>query len=471
MPFVKTLQTNSLSVKIIGAYIAGVVLSVLIMVLVVEGFQRFRSPLLVDEDISEHAEDLAEGLRFDASGVPVGLDIEVEDLVWIFDSLKADLAYRVFDASGHMVLQSPAGDAFWTPDRGQIDPLKPGRFDFQRGGQPMRGATEVVEHQGQKWFVQFGATARLAELFRLEFALPFMGIGIMFFSLVMLFVFGLCAYMTFRHVLKPLREVSMSAAAISPRSLHARLQSEGVPTEIAPLVESFNRVLERVERGYRVQKEFMATAAHELKTPLALIRAQTELLDKGNDRQALLQDVEHMSRQVQQLLLLAETSETHNYSFSPVDVLEVVREATNYLQRMAEAAGVRLDISGGQQTVEWTADRSALFTLLKNLLENAIQHSPPGSVVCVAVGPSSLTVRDHGPGVHADELPKLFVRFWRGDHRRDQGAGLGLAICLEIAEAHGWTLSAQPADPADPGLRIVLASTAAGALRSAATLR
>ena len=81
-----------------------------------------------------------------------------------------------------------------------------------------------------------------------------------------------------------------------------------------------------------------------------------------------------------------------------------------------------------------------MFTLLKNLLENAIQHAPAQTVVHVEVLRDGLTVRDWGPGVDGAQLPLLFERFWRGAHRRDHGAGLGLAICQEIAQAHGWHL-------------------------------
>jgi signal transduction histidine kinase len=280
------------------------------------------------------------------------------------------------------------------------------------------------------------------------FAWPFMGAGIVLFSLVLLFVFGACAYITLRHTLKPLREMSESAAAISPRSLNARLQVRAVPSEVAPLVTSFNRVLERLEQGYRVQQEFLATAAHELKTPLALIRAQIELTEESRGRSALLNDVAHMTRQVQQLLLLAETSEAHNFHFDAVDVIDVAAEASGYLQRMAEAADVRLVLADNVNAEgPWQADRSALFTLLKNLLENAIQHAPRGTEVRVDISADTLSVRDWGPGVAREQLSQIFVRFWRGAHRRDHGAGLGLTICQEIAQAHGWTLSAQRAEP------------------------
>jgi len=459
MRFVSRAWTNSLSFKVILAYLAGVALSVLILVVVIKSLLAFRSPVLLEEDVRHNAHALARHMRFDASGAPVAFD---DKHAWVFETMKEEVAYRVLDSSGRVVLQSQAGDAFWPPGNGQVEAPKPGRLDFTRAGTSFQGATAVMEHGGRTWFFQMANSARLAELIRLEFALPFMGMGIGLFSAVLLFVFGICAFITMRHVQKPLRELSAAAAAISPRSLHARLQSGRAPAEVAPLVESFNRVLERLEHGYRVQQEFLATAAHELKTPLALIRAQIELMPSDAQRDALLGDVAHMTRQVQQLLLLAEASEAHNYVFATTDVLEVAREAAQYLDRMARAAQVRIELAAQPGAASWQADRGAFFTLLKNLLENAIQHAPAGTAVVIEMAASTLSVRDVGPGVAPDQLPQLFARFWRGAHRRDTGAGLGLAICQEIAQAHGWALSAQPAEP---GLRLVVSRQAGATTR------
>jgi signal transduction histidine kinase len=88
------------------------------------------------------------------------------------------------------------------------------------------------------------------------------------------------------------------------------------------------------------------------------------------------------------------------------------------------------------------ADRGAMFMLVKNLMENAIQHSPTSGMVAVTIDSDRISIRDEGPGIADDELPKLFTRFWRGSQRRNEGAGLGLSICKEIAAAHKWDLSA-----------------------------
>jgi signal transduction histidine kinase len=465
MRFVKLTRLNSLGAKILLAYVVGAALSIVLIVATAFAILFYQGDVVSGFDVADTTKAFAEELKFDKDGTPVGLmggysdrdpvsdTDEDRNLRGLYQSLKGEAAYRVLDSSGRVVLSSAVGVSFW-PESGTARRLVPGRFEFEHEGVVMLAATETVERDGRVWHVQFAVSRRFLHLIYEAFALPFTGAGVALFSLVLLFVFGPCVYFTLRYALKPVRQVSEAAAEISPTSLHARLPTRAVPSEIAPLVHSFNRVLERVEQGYRIQQEFLATAAHELKTPLALVRAQIELSPQSAQRDVLLGDVEHMSRQVQQLLHLAEASEVQNYRPTAVDMHEVVRQAASFLQRMADAAGVRFDLSGESMGVCWMADRGALFTLVKNLLENAIQHTPAGTAVRAEVDATSLAIRDWGPGVAEDQMSIIFARFWRGPHRRDQGAGLGLAICQEIAQAHGWTLTASPAQP---GLRIVLA--------------
>lgn len=437
---------SSLRFKVLLAYIAGVTLSILLIVSAALALVTSQSDILSVMNMAERTQELAEKLQFDADGRPVGFDPSEADRIWTYDSMRQEIGYRVLGASANVALAST--DATFWPASTSVHPVDHARFKFERQGILMYGATAPVEHDGQTWFLQLAVSERLMDLFHGAFALPFMGAGIVLFSLLLLFVFGACAYVILGYTLKPLREVSESAAAISPRSLHSRLQANSIPSEVVPLVDSFNRVLQRLENGYRIQQEFLATAAHELKTPLALIRAQIELMEDSQGRNALLNDVAHMTRQTQQLLLLTEASEVQNYLFAEVELADVAKEAIDYLQRMAETVDVRLVLAEGCKDVgPWQADRSALFTLLKNLLENALQHAPRGTEVRVDIARDHLSVRDWGPGVDREQLPQLFVRFWRGPHRRDHGAGLGLTICQEIAQAHGWTLSAKRAEP------------------------
>jgi two-component system sensor histidine kinase QseC len=462
MRSVKTIRLNSLGLKVLLAFVAGILLSIVLVV--AAAFVAFQNNVLAEKDLAHLTEDMAEKIRFDGSGRPVGFDMghehmDDEALSWVFESMSEEVAYRILDDAGKAVLLSSAGTTFW-PSGGDAVRLARGTFEFEREGVTLHGATEKVVHEGQTWYLQFAASTRFMHLLH-RVAAPLVGIGILVFSLVLFVVFGVTAYITLGCTLRPLRRLSESAAGISPRSLHARLKTDSIPCEIEPVVESFNRVLERLEQGYRVQQEFLGHAAHELKTPLGLIRAQVELSKAGEpiDHDALLKDVEYMTRQVQQLLLLAEASEVNNYAFAVVRVQDVATEAVSYLQRMADAAGVRVTVSAFAGEVKWKADRGALFTLLKNLLENAIPHAPSGSIVSIEIDDQHLTVRDRGQGVDAEQLPLLFARFWRGAHRRDHGAGLGLPICQEIAMAHGWALTVECAEP---GLRFRLSNAEGG---------
>jgi signal transduction histidine kinase len=451
MSFVTMRWLNSLGVKVLLAFVAGAVLSIILIVLGAVVVVNSQGDVLSAKAVAERTADLATKLRFDNAGNPAEFVDTVEGAFdhmgddWQQESLKNEIAYRVLDASGNVVLSSAAG-SLW-PQSGVASPPERGRFEFERAGVAMRGATEAIEHEGTTWFLQFAASTRFLHLIYRDFALPFAGAGILLFSVVLLVVFGVCGYVTLRYTLKPLRRLSDAAAAISPQSLHARLPASGVPTELEPLVDSFNRALERLEQGYRVQQEFLATAAHELKTPLTLIRGQIELgVDEGN-RQMLLRDVSHMGRQVQQLLHLAEASESQNYDFASVDAGSVAFEVADYLERLARRQGVGVQVDVEPRIPMLRADRGALVTLLKNLLENAIQHSPPGGMVWLDVKSDVISVRDEGPGMPPEDLPKLFTRFWRSAERRDVGAGLGLSICQEIATVHGWILSARRIDP------------------------
>lgn len=437
-------QLNSISVKVLLAFIVGMVLSVSLIALVVLVALGFQKNILSENDINDFSGQLAESLQFNAAGLPV--HIADEEYLWLFESLYSEIAFRVVDQSGKVALSSAAGPEFWSAvDLKQ--PIKAGPFEFIQNGIMMDAANGMRVHDERVWFIQVAVSRRFMFFAHHTFALRFIEDGLILLSLVLFVIFGACAHFTLRHTLRPLRQLSESAALISPRSLQARLKDDDIPAEIVPLVKSFNTVLDRVEHGYRVQQEFLATAAHELKTPLALISAQLELMPPTEQSNWLLHDVRYMSRQVQQLLLLAEASEQQNYRFITLDVTEIAAEVVAYLQRMADNQQVKLRLERHIASLILPADKGALFTLLKNLLENAIQHAPAGSTVAVDVFADNITVRDHGPGVSEAQLPQLFNRFWRAEARRDTGAGLGLTICREVALVHGWVLSAHRMQP------------------------
>ena len=392
--------------------------------------------------LGEQARWIADRVVLDAAGRPATLrhDAERDNIEGI---AAQDWKYRVLDARGAVALSSDPGGAALAPAGVAFDGARTG-FELVDAGVLLHATTLAVDRGGHRFFVQTAASERIARLVRGGLVGPLLknALGIAAIALV-LFAMGM--HVTLSHLLWPLWHASAEAERIDPRNLAGRLATDFMPRELRPLVAAFNRALDRLERGYRTQQEFLAAAAHELKTPLALIRGQVELSD-APDRAALLGDIDRMARQVQQLLQLAEASEVGNYKFEPQDVGEVAGEAVDYLRRLADRGCVQLALSVPDAPVLRDADRGALFALAKNLVENAIQHSASGATVAITVEAGGFAVRNPGEPIPEEHLGQLFTRFWRGPARRDEGAGLGLSICHEVAQTHGWRIEPRNVD-------------------------
>jgi len=212
-------------------------------------------------------------------------------------------------------------------------------------------------------------------------------------------IFALAGALAVRSVLRPIRAAEAAARSVGGRNLAARLPEDGMPAEIRPLVHAFNGVLQRLEQSFQEQERFIANAAHELKTPLALARARVEAgLDDERDRARLLQDLDTMGRQVQQLLQLAQVADPQAMRLGLVRPLDVARAVLDHLAFKAQRADITLHLQEPEVDVQVEADAGALFVLLKNLVENALDFSPPGSDVRVRLDDAGVAVEDHGPG-------------------------------------------------------------------------
>lgn len=410
---------------------------------------------LLRTELQEEIDHLTEGLQTDATG-QLQLMLKPQSAN-TYDAMTKDAAYCIVDAAGRVVLQSSPGPA--------LDALKtlPSRAEAMTvhsdgGAVRLRVMQAPVDHAGHRYSVRVARSERLVLTLNDYAGKLYLRAGLITLLLALV-TFAIVVYGTIKCMVHPLRKASAVAAQIGPRSLGTRLRTEGLPAEVIPLLEAFNTALARLENGFRVQQEFLASAAHELKTPLSLLTAEIELSGAAN-REVLLQDAGHMARQIHQLLHLAEVSEVHNYSFEPVGLCVIARDAADYLRRMSEQRSVSVDVRDNSGGVTVLADASAVFVLAKNLIENAIHHAPVGGMVRLDVLPWGFSVEDDGAGVEPSHQPLLFKRFWRADPRDSTGAGLGLAICMEICTSHGWSLRYEDAE--DGGARFVV-ETGAGA--------
>ncbi|WP_235442708.1 sensor histidine kinase [Caballeronia mineralivorans] len=411
----------------------------LLAAVVIYAFNHFPEQALGRHEQIERAEDVANGLNFDDAGRPVSVQ-PPQETAWLFEAVPTELKYRVLNeqggvlfASGDAQDRSPwiAGDPFHAA--GKVEQVA-------IGSKPFDVVTLRIPHGHDVFYAQTAMSARLVDAMigaKVK-QIPAIVRVTIFVATV---IFGLTLTLTLHRVLKPLREASGAAALITPRNLTARLSPKGVPSELKPLLNAFNEALGRLENGFSVQQQFLASAAHELQTPLTLIRGQIELQPEIKHRELLFREVDLMARQVRQLLHLAEVSEPQNLSFGEVDSVDVAQDVVAYLSRKANRRQVKLQVQVPVAPASIWADRSALFILLKNIVENAINASPPNSVVSLIVDKASIQVQDQGPGISQDHLPFLFKRYWRAPDSSHEGAGLGLAICKEIATAHEWQLT------------------------------
>ena len=252
--------------------------------------------------------------------------------------------------------------------------------------------------------------------------------------------------------LRPMSVLSEELNSRSPDRLDP-LQVEGLPSELEPLVDRLNVLLHRVQSALGAEKRFTGDAAHELRTPIAALSAQAQValaevdpLLKEKALQAVLLAAGRMSRLVEQLLTLARVDSALPKHWPEIDISELVREVLADLAPAALAREVDLALeSPGPLVIH--GERAWLGIALRNLLDNAVRHSPPGGTVQVFLQNSGteidLVIIDQGAGVPVSQCGHLGERFWRaeGDSGVAGGCGLGLSIVRRIAELHAAKLS------------------------------
>lgn len=257
--------------------------------------------------------------------------------------------------------------------------------------------------------------------------------------------------------LAPLRTLRAQTAAVSPQNLSQRLDSSQVPGELLPLVDGLNQMLARLENGYLQLNQFSADLAHELRTPLAALNTQTQVIlskQRNTDEyEALLEShleaFERLTRLVDSLLFLARSEHqqiTQNLVRHPVSISDEFLRIADYFEDLAEQRQLRIVCSG---EAEIFADPHMLRRMLANLVSNAVRYAAAGTVIELTVRTAHpqhvvLDVSNQGDLLAQADLERLFDRFYRTDasrHADNGGSGLGLAIVKAIAILHGGNAS------------------------------
>lgn len=257
-------------------------------------------------------------------------------------------------------------------------------------------------------------------------------------------------------VLRPIRAIATTAAAISATNLSNRIDTHQIDTELIDLAEVLNATFARLEGAFERQARFTADASHELRTPLAVLQSSAELAlarprspeEYRQTLQASLRAAARMRSLVDGLLMLARTDAGRlDLEIKPVELSVLVEEVAAQHADAAAQAGVRLTVELPPTPVLVAGDAGFLARVPANLLSNALRHTPAGGEVRVTVtiegNDTVLRVTDTGSGIPAEDQPRIFERFYRVDKARSRasgGSGLGLAICRGLVEAHGGTI-------------------------------
>lgn len=265
-----------------------------------------------------------------------------------------------------------------------------------------------------------------------------------------------------QRALKPVKEMTMKAHQMG---LSAKL-SERIPVpkqhdEIRELAETFNGLLDRLEKAFDSQDRFISNASHQLKTPLTILKGELNLIKKRNPTPSEMSEfvesasgeIEHMIHLVEDLLMLARLEAgKDNLVLRPVELDEVLLNVVSRIQKIAKNKNVQIHTSFLPESPDQefearvSGDEELLACLFENLIENAVKYTPEASVVDVQLktrsGGIDLFVADEGPGITAENRQKIFERFQRGyPSSFVQGSGLGLSIASEIAQLHGVEIS------------------------------
>ncbi|UUZ69146.1 sensor histidine kinase N-terminal domain-containing protein [Polaromonas sp. P2-4] len=410
------------------------VLVAILLAAVAQAITAYRGAVQqADALFDDHLQQMARSLR---SGVPLNLPLAEGG-----DDEGFDLYVQIWGQDGTQLFRSTRSAL---PPRAVL-----GFSDVEANGNRYRVYTLQTAFQTVQIAQDLDARAARARALAIRAVLPFA----LLTPLLMLAVWWAISQ-SLAPIERARRQVASRAADdFSP------LEDVGLPDEVRPLVDELNLLFGRVRSAFDAQKNFVADAAHELRSPLTALKLQAQALRRADEdstaREAgitrLNQGIDRAIRLVEQLLVLAreeagagQTSATAE----PVDLQEVIKLAVADVLPQATHKQIDLGLTENQtpQASQITGQREALRMMLRNLLDNAIKYTPVSGQIDVSLqvqqDQCALTIEDSGPGIAPDDRQRVFDRFFRAsDVALEPGSGLGLAIVKIIAERHGATIA------------------------------
>ena len=385
---------------------------------------------LEDASLQAQVAAIAGGLVVSTNGTP-RLDLP-SDLTAAFEASHGTSIFVVTDQSAEPLLSSdPQAAALLV----RFLPARDGLLQVPVSDRYPEGMVGFVTHSG-RWRVAVAQSREQSEVLVSSLLTEFFSTGLVLLTLIGAVSVAI-SVITVRQGLRPLLHASTAAAAVDASRPGVRLPEDGLPGEVTPLVAAVNQALARLEAALGAQRQFVGDAAHTLRTPLTVLTARLDAMPEGPETAALRRDADRMTRLIEQMLQMARLDGTPLDVTQPVDLHAVAVEAISAMAPVALRHNVQLALSGQAITSAVTGNHAALVIALVNLLENALAHAPPQTLIELSLEPPArLAVLDRGGGVPKEERTVIFERFRRGGTEGSVGAGLGLAIVAGIAAAH-----------------------------------
>jgi len=252
---------------------------------------------------------------------------------------------------------------------------------------------------------------------------------------------ALLLWLAIRRGLYPLARLTHDVEQRAPDNL-AALDTGAAPDEVLPLIERLNKLFSQINASLQNERRFTADAAHELRTPVAAIKAQAQVArgaakaaTRNHALDGAIAGCDRAAHLIEQLLTLARLDNAEAGARQPCPLRALAAETIADIAPAALDKGAQLELAEGKETLV-NGLPALLRVLLRNLLDNAVRHTPPGTLVRVEVSGNTISVSDDGPGLPADELDKISQRFYRPPGTEASGSGLGLSIVRRIAELH-----------------------------------
>ncbi|MBT5681835.1 MAG: hypothetical protein HOJ09_07240 [Gammaproteobacteria bacterium] len=356
-----------------------------------------------------------------------------------FRGAEGNFRYTVFASNGSPIAGSETSDSIWS----QLEQLTLGASNLiaLEGERFAVGLRTMILEQDiyvlVSTFPKWNDSTRLSRL-KHEIEEGFLWVvlgGVMVVA---------AALFATRSSLGPLRGLSEQARQIGPLDAGRRLQNTTLPTEFKPLIEDVNNAFDRLEQGYKAQRDFSSNVAHEIRTPIAVLKSSIDRISDPKLKANLAQDAEQLDRIFGQLIDLARSEAASSSFFKPVDLHALAAETAMTFAVDAVRQERSLSVIGAQN-VTLNGNAGLLSIALSNLIRNALQNTSQNSDVEIEVmsKPAGWRVLDRGPGVPDNLKTALFERFNRGTqvHSNGTGSGIGLAIVKSVADCHGASVA------------------------------